>query len=147
MPPTVALPFKLKVPGTDAVEDFQAVSVSARYTGTLRLEGDTLTISWGGVATVQEVGALSIRDERHQLRDMWVAVPVDAITLATVTGGWWRPRLVLQARERETLVLVPSEAEGAVAFWVARDDRGLAREMAAAINTGLATAGGAPLSR
>ena len=61
MPPTVALRFKLKVSGTDAFEDFQAVSVSARYTGTLRLDGDTLTIAWGGVATVQEVGALSIR--------------------------------------------------------------------------------------
>ena len=138
-----ALRFSLKVPGTDAFEDFRAVSISARSAGTLRLDGDTLTIAWGGVATVQEVGALSVRDERHQLSDMWVGVPVGALASATVAGGWMRPRLVVQARERETLVLVPSEAKGAVAFWIARGDRRLARELAAAINASIAVASAA----
>ena len=44
---------------------------------------------------------------------------------------------MLQARERETLVIVPSESKGAVAFWVARSDRAVARDMAAAINAAI----------
>ena len=58
------LPFRLKVAGKDEIRGFHAVSVSFRFHGALRLEGFMLTIEWGGIAEVQEVGALSIRDDR-----------------------------------------------------------------------------------
>lgn len=136
------LPFKLKVPGKDQFTGFNAVSTSFRFHGLLRLEGDELTIEWGGEAQVQEVGALTVRDDHLPLPQEQIVVPVSRLFKATLAGGWWRPRLRLQARELAVLSIVPSEQHGAVEFWYARADRDAALALASALQAGIASVSG-----
>jgi hypothetical protein len=77
---------------------------------------------------------LSVQDGRELLPDERVTVPVGDLYQAILAGGWWRPRLTLQAREPGALADVPSEEFGRVRFWYARRDRSAALSMAAAIN-------------
>ena len=134
------LPFRLKLSGKDEFRGLHAISTSFRFQGFLRLEGHVLTIEWGGVAQVQNVGALSIRDDRLALPDECITVPVSHLYRATLAGGWWRPRLALQASELGALAVVPSEEHGTVQFWYARGDRTVALAMAAALSDAIATA-------
>ena len=137
---TYLLPFRLKVPGKDEFRGLHAVSTSFRFHGVLRLEGFVLTIEWGGIAQVQDVGALSIRDDRLALPNERITVPVNSLYPATLVGGWWRPRLTLQAKVLGALAIVPSEELNAVQFWYARSDRAAAIAMAAALSTAIAVA-------
>lgn len=131
---TPVLPFRLKLPGTDLFSGLNAISTSFRVHGTLRLAGDLLLIEWSGVVRTQEVGPLTIRDEKEVLSEESLTVPVSQLDSATVVGGWWLPRLALYARERGALGAVPSEKDDAVLFWYARRDRPIAIALAAAIN-------------
>lgn len=135
---TVLLPFRLKVSGTDEFRGLHAVSTSYRFHGLLRLDGALLTIEWGGVAQVQNVGALSIRDDRMALPDERLTVPVGELYPATLVGGWWRPRLLLRTRVQGALAIVPSEDLGTVTCWYARSDRAAARDLASALRTAIA---------
>lgn len=137
---TPILPFRLKVQGKDEFRGLHAVSTSFRFHGLLRLEGYVLTIEWGGVAQVQDVGALTIRADRLALPDERFTVPVSHLFRATLVGGWWRPRLTLQAKELGALAVVPSEEHGTVQCWYARGDRTLALAMAAALSDAIAAA-------
>jgi hypothetical protein len=144
------LSFRLKLAGTDKFSGFSAVSTSFRVHGLLRLEGEQLVIQWGGTVQVQEVGLLSLQDESEVLPIEQVVVPVSDLYRATLAGGWWRPRLKLEARELAALGAVPSEQYGRVEFWYARHDRMVAVEMADAINEAIAMVSGhaiAPPSR
>lgn len=136
----VILPFKLKVGGKDEFRGLNAVSISYRFHGLLRLEAEMLEIQWGGVGQVQEVAPLSIRDNQLALPDERLNLPVGELFRASLVGGWWRPRLILQARQLGTLAIVPSEAFGRVQFWYARADRAMAREMLAALLRAMAAA-------
>lgn len=130
---TPVLPFRLKLPGTEEFSGLRAVSTSFRVHGLLSLEGNALTIQWGGAVQVQDVGLTSIKDEREVLPDEQVTIPVGLLYRATL-AGWWRPRLTLQVRKLGALAVVPSEEYDAVRFWYARSDRAAALAMAAAIN-------------
>src|SRR5262245_29779999 len=70
------LPFRLKVPGSDVVEGLQVTSTSFRIHGFLQVAGDLLAIEWGGTAHVQDVSALSVRDDKENLPDERLEVPV-----------------------------------------------------------------------
>jgi hypothetical protein len=131
------LPFKLKVPGKDQFTGLSAVSTSFRFQGLLRLEGNELTIEWSGEALVQEVGAHTVRDDRLPLPTEQILVPVSQLYGARLEGGWWRPRLRLQARQLAVLSVVPSEEHGAVEFWYARADRDAAVALASALTAGI----------
>lgn len=135
------LPFRLKVTGSDVFKDFAAVSTSYRFHGMLRLDGDELTIEWSGSAQVQEVGTIEVRDEKIALPDEELTVHVSSLYRARTAGGWWRPRLILEARELNALAIVPSEEHGQVAFWYARADareaQVLVTELTTAINRAL----------
>ena len=133
------LPFRLKVSGTDEFRGLNAISTSYRFYGLLRLDGPLLTIEWGGVAQVQNVGALSVRDERMALPDESITLPVTSLYPATVEGGWWRPRLRLRARAQGALAIVPSEDLGTVACWDARSDRPAALDLANALRAAIAS--------
>jgi hypothetical protein len=137
---TCVLPFRLKVPGKDEFQGLHAVSISYRFHGVLRLEGALLAIEWQGAAQVQDVGALSVRDDRLALPDERLTVPVSHLYRATLAGGWWRPRLTLQAKVLRALAIVPSEDHGTVHLWYARRDRAAAIEMAAALNAAISAA-------
>lgn len=131
------LPFRLKVAGSDVFKDFAAVSTSYRFHGMLRLADNELQIEWGGVAQVQAVGTADLRDDKIALPDEGIAVPVAALYRAKLAGGWWRPRLVLQARDMDALSLVPSEDHGTVNFFYARADGRQAHEMAVALSSAI----------
>jgi hypothetical protein len=135
---TITLGFTLKVPGSDEFRDFQAVSTSFRCDGRLTLEGELLTIEWGGEARVQEVGLLSLADDRVAMPDEWISIPASELDRATLEGGWWRPRLTLLERRRGALAAVPSASLGEVRCWIARRDRDRARAMAAALTDAIA---------
>lgn len=137
---TPILSFRLKLPGTDTVRGLHAVSTSFRVHGLLRLEGDLLTIQWGGAVQIQDVSPLSIRDDREVLPDERFTVPAADLYRAALVGGWWRPRLTLQAKELGALAAVPGEEYGVAQFWYARRDRRVALAMAAAINDAIAAA-------
>jgi hypothetical protein len=136
---TLTLAFTLKVPGRDEFRDFRAVSTSFRCEGRLTLEGEALTIEWGGEARVQEVGLLTLADDRVTMPDEWLTVSVGELDRATLEGGWWRPRLALFERRRGALAAVPSASLGAVQCWIARRDRDQARTFAAALTDVIAT--------
>jgi hypothetical protein len=135
---TCLLPFRLKVDGKDEFRGFRAVSTSFRFHGVLRLDGCALVIEWGGIAQVQAVGALTIRDDRLALPDERIMVPVSHLYPATLAGGWWRPRLTLRAKVLGALAMVPSEELGAVQLWYARADRAAAVAMSAALSAAMA---------
>lgn len=137
---TCILPFRLKVPGKDEITGLHAVSTSYSFHGLLRLEGLALSIEWGGVAQVQDVGALSIRDDKLALPDERLTVPVSHLYPARLVGGWWRPRLVLRSKVYGALAIVPSEELGSVQFWYARGDRAAAIAMAAGLSAAIAAA-------
>lgn len=141
------LPFRLKVSGTDEMHGVRAISTSFRFSGWLRLEGPCLRIEWTGYAHVQDVGTTGIRDERLPLPAETLVVPAGRLRRAELVGGWWRPRLVLTARDDRALAFVPSEKHGRVHFWYARRDRHVAvavadrlgRAIAAALESGETT--------
>jgi hypothetical protein len=127
------LPFRLKVPGRDAVDGLGVSSTSFRVHGYLEVEGDTLVIEWGGTARVQEVKATTVRDDTEPLPDERLVVPAADLYRAELTGGWFRPRLRVQARRVGALAPVPSERFGAVDFWYDRSERFTAIEVARAL--------------
>lgn len=134
------LPFRLKVSGTDEFRGLRAVSTSFSFHGFLRLERYLLTIEWAGVARVQDVGALSIRDDRLPLPDESITLPVSQLYSAKLIGGWLRPRLAIRARRVGALAAVPSEDQGIVQFWLTRSERAAGKEMATAISLAIASA-------
>jgi hypothetical protein len=137
---TTLLPFRLKVPGVDEVRDFKAISRSYRFRGQLQVREQGLCIEWGGTARVQEADTIDVRDDQIHLPDESLDVPFTSLYRAQVLGGWWRPRLELQARELAALAIVPSSEAGLVRFWIAHRDRAVARQVAEQINAGVATA-------
>jgi hypothetical protein len=139
---TNELPIRLKVSGKDEFRGAHAISTTIRFHGWLRLDGASLHIEWSGYAQVQDVGPLSVRDERLPLPAETLIVPVARLRRAELVGGWWRPRLAISARDSRALALVPSEDEGTVHCWYARQERKAAVAFAAALSTAIAAAAG-----
>lgn len=137
------LPIRLKVSGKDEFDGLHALSTSFEFHGWLRLEGAALRIEWKGTARVQEVGPLSVSDERLPLPTEALVLPLVRLRRAELVGGWWRPRLAVSARDLEALALVPSEEQGTVHFWYARKEGKAAAEFAAALSSAIADSAGA----
>jgi hypothetical protein len=134
------LPFRLKVPGVDEFRDFKVISMSYKFRGQLQLLEQGVRIEWGGTATVEEVDTIDVRDDKISLPDESLDVPFTSLYRAQVLGGWWRPRLELQARQLAALSIVPSSEAGLVRFWIRRGDRELAQRLADKVNAGAGTA-------
>lgn len=133
------LPFRLKVPGKDEIDGLGVTSMSFRVHGYLHLDGDLLVVEWGGTAHVQEVGT-AIRDETEALPDERLEVDVADLLRAELIGGWFRPRLRVQARRIGALASVPTEQLGRVDFWYDRAERFTAIEVARALGEAIAAA-------
>jgi hypothetical protein len=131
------LPFRLKVPGIDEVRDFEAVSISYRFTGRAALEGDELHLEWRGEAQVEEVGLLNVEDKKVSLPHESLVVPVHDLMRATLAGGWWRPRVTLHARNLGLLSIVPGEEGGVLNLWYARRDGLAAKQLVDALNSAM----------
>jgi len=139
---SLVLSFRLKVPGTDEFRGLDVISISYRFEGRLWLEGELLVIEWRGRANVQEVGTLNVRDDQLSLPAERLAVPASELARAVLEGGWWRPRLLVEARKMGALSIVPSEDLGRVRFWYARRDRDVAAEVVASLERAIRSASG-----
>ena len=142
------LPFRLRMPGRrDEVSgldltgsSFKVTSTSFEVHGYLHVDGDVLVVEWGGTIQVQEVGAMSVRDETQPLPNERIEVPVADLYRAELVGGWFRPRLRVQARAVGVLSSVPTEKRGMVEFWYDRSERFTAIEVARALTEAIAAA-------
>jgi len=125
-----SLPFRLKVPGKDAVTVTTASSTSFRFHGLLHLLDDAIQLEWTGTARVEEVSLLAVKEETLALPDETLTLPLSRLREMQLGGGWWHPYLELMGNDLEALRIVPSEDRGRVRLWLARRDRSLAREIA-----------------
>ncbi len=142
---TLVLPFRLKVPGKDAFEGIDVVSTTFRVHGFLRFDGYMLSVEWGGEIAIQEVSITKISDETEPLQDERIDLPITEIHRASLAGGWFRPRLELQARRLGALSYIPSEKLGVVKLWYKRSERFAAIAMVNALNEAIASGGTRPL--
>lgn len=127
------LPFRLPVPGADVVELGGIESVSYRLEGLLHLKEQLVSLEWTGTRKTEYVGLTGVGTEHDHLPVEWIEIPVAWITEVRVRGGWWRPRFELRARRLDAFEGVPAARAGTLSVKIARRDRGLAADMAAAI--------------
>ncbi|HSE65542.1 MAG TPA: hypothetical protein VLB12_01060 [Gemmatimonadales bacterium] len=128
------IPFTLKVAGKDHFQGVKAVSTSYRFRGLLRFDGASLWIEWTGTYRVQEVGALTARDEEAPLPVESLSVPLARVLNVRFRGGWLRPRLELSGRDLAAFETVPGEDGGVARLWLSRRDRVGAEGLATRIN-------------
>jgi hypothetical protein len=133
------LPFRLKIPKEDQIKGMDVTSKTFRVHGFLEVHEDLLIIEWGGTVNVQEVGMMGVRAEAQTLHER-LEVPVADLYRAELTGGWFRPRLTVQARTVGALAPVPTEEFGVVNFWYDRSERFTAVAVAAELGEAIAAA-------
>ena len=134
------LPFRLKAPKQDVIEGARVMSTTFRLHGYLHVEDDLLVVEWGGTALVTDVGGAGVRIEKEALPDERLEVPVAALRRAELLGGWFRPRLTVQARTVGALAGVPTEEFGVVHFWYDRSERFTAIAVAQELDDAIAAA-------
>ena len=135
---TDVIPFTLKVAGKDRFQGVKAVSISYRFRGLLRFDGTSLWIEWTGTYRVQEVGALTARDEEAPLPVESLTVPLARLLNVRFRGGWLRPRLELAGRDLAVFETVPGEDRGIARLWLSRRDRKIAEGVTRKINQAIA---------
>lgn len=136
------LPFRLKVPKRDTIDGAGVTSTVLQVHGYLHVDGDRLVVQWGGTAKVTEVGAAGVRNEAEPLPNELLEVPVADLHRAELMGGWFRPRLTVQARTVGILATVPTEEFGVVNFWYERSERFTAIAVAQELTDAIAAVGG-----
>jgi hypothetical protein len=132
------IPFTLKVSGKDQFRGVNAISTSYRFHGRLRFDGVSLWIEWTGTYRVQEVGALTVRDDVAPLPNESLMVPLARVLNVRFRGGWLRPRLELSGRDLAVFETVPGEDGGIVRLWLSRQDREIAESLASRVNRAIA---------
>jgi len=132
------LPFRLKVPKEDIIEGGRVTSTTFRSHGYLQVDGDLLIVEWGGTAHVMDVGAAGVRNEAEPLPNERIEVDAADLHRAELLGGWFRPRLTVQARAVGVLSPVPTEEFGVVNFWYERSERFTAIAVAQELNEAIA---------
>jgi hypothetical protein len=132
------IPFTLKVSGKDQFRGVKAISTSYRFHGRLRFDGVSLWIEWTGTYRVQEVGALTVRDDVAPLPNESLTVPLARVLNVKFRGGWLWPRLELTGRDLAVFETVPGEEQGIARLWLARQDRELAASVTSKINQAIA---------
>ena len=128
-----SLPFRLRVPGKDALTATRAASTTFRFHGLLHLLDDAIRLEWTGTAEVEEVSLLAVKQETLALPDEVLALPLARVRSIELRGGWLLPYLELMGNDLEALRIVPGESRGRVRLWLARRDRPLAAEIVAAV--------------
>ncbi|HSR92374.1 MAG TPA: hypothetical protein VLK88_13810 [Gemmatimonadales bacterium] len=137
------IPFTLKVAGKDQFRGVNAISTSYRFHGRLRFDGASLWIEWTGTYRVQEVGALTVRDDVAPLPSESLMVPLARVLNLRFRGGWLRPRLELAGRDLAVFETVPGEDGGIARLWLSRQDREIAESLASRVNRAIAELDGA----
>jgi hypothetical protein len=128
-----SVPFQVQLPGRDTMGFDGMRSVSYGVHGLLHLDGDIATFEWSTTRHTEIVSLTDISEHDDETPPDLLDVPAAWIADATLTGGWWRPRLVLRGRRLDAFVGVPGARPGIVSLRVRRRDRPLAMAMAAAL--------------
>jgi hypothetical protein len=129
------LPFRISVPGYDAIDSQGVVSISIRLEGLLHVLDDVLSLEWTATRKVESVSLSGIRDEVDQSPVGACDIPVSLILEARVRGGWWAPRLELRASRLEAFEKIPAAQNGTARLRIRRRDRDNARSICAAIES------------
>jgi hypothetical protein len=142
------LPFRLKVGDKTELDGSTVIRTSYKVHGYLHVDGEFLVVDLGGAIHVQTIGSFGVRDEKEKLPDRPLMIPARDLYRVELTGGWFRPRLTVQARRAGALAEIPSEVFGVVNFWYERSERftaiAVANELAAAIESAAAPTEGLP---
>jgi hypothetical protein len=128
-----SVPFQVPLPGRDTIDLDGIRSVSYGIHGLLHLDGEFATFEWSTTRHTEIVSLTDISENDDATAPELLDVPVAWIAGATLTGGRWRPRLVLRGRRLDAFVGVPGAGPGIVSLRVRRRDRPLAMAMAAAL--------------
>ncbi len=134
------LPFRLRVPGKDTLDERGIRSVSYKVEGLLYLGGGILTLEWTGTRQVERVSLSGVRTDVKLLPLDALEIPVGWIRDARLRGGWWMPRLALRARRLDAFDGAPGARPGGITLWLKRRDRALARELLVALELARADA-------
>jgi hypothetical protein len=133
MPAIEPLPFRIGIPGQDAI-DFKGIrSVSYRVDGLLHLVNDTLAFEWTATETTERVGFTGIHTGFDSSPIGRLEVPAGWIAEARLGWGWWRLRLNLRARRLDAFEGMPGAKAGVLTLKIRRRFRKQAKTMVAAI--------------
>jgi hypothetical protein len=128
---TTTLHFKLKVPSKDTASLIEATSIKFSFRGLMRLEDGCLYIEWTGSAKRETAGIFDVEVADVPLPLESFELPLQEIRLFRLSRSWFRTRVTLSASTLDGLVVIPSEEDGVVHFWIARVDRPIAERLIA----------------
>jgi len=135
MPHVDALPFRIRVPGHDAIDSQGIVSISIKLEGILSVDRDLVSLEWTAKRQIESVSTDGIREEVDHSPVGTCDVPASILLDARLRGGWWAPRLELRASRIDAFGGLPTAEGGIAKLRIRRRDRDTARAICAAIET------------
>ena len=136
--PLDPLPFRLGVPGHDAVDGLEVVSISVKVEGLAYWAGGVLTLEWSETQHIDEVSFAAVRSDVVTQPPLAVDIEANQLSSALFKGGWWRPRIELRARYLNVFGDVPGSKPGRLLLRIARRDRALARLLVSQLTEAIA---------
>ncbi len=134
------LPFTLSVAGHDDIDGLGVVSLSVKIDGMAHWSEGVLTLEWAETQYIDEVSIVSVRSEVVPQPPLAVDIPIDVLAGAVLAGGWWRPRVELRARYLDAFAHIPGARPGRVSLRIRRQDRALAKQLVALLQSAIAPA-------
>lgn len=127
------LPFRISLPGEEAIDFTEIRQVERRAEGLLHLLDDTILLEWVVTEKIDRVGLASIGSTTESFAAEEVEVSLAWLASAELVGGILRPRFLLRARGLGVFAEVPGAKADRLALGYARADRFVAVAMVKAI--------------
>jgi hypothetical protein len=127
------LPFRIKLPDEDewGFTGFQQTEYTV--TGLLHLSDESLYLEWVERRKIERFTLGEVGTTHEEFPVETLEIPLDWVASLEVAGGWWLPRVRLRARRLDAFEGVPGAEPGRLMLVIARRDRPLAAELAAAL--------------
>jgi hypothetical protein len=130
---TEPLPFRIKVPDDEQWGFTGFVQTEYSITGLLHASDEALYLEWVERRKTEQFTLGQIGTEREEFPPEMLEIPIDWVASLEVVGGWWLPRVRLRARRLDAFDGIPGAEPGRLMLVIARQDRALADELAAAL--------------
>lgn len=130
---TPVLPFTLRAASESGMTGTDVAWDAYRFHGVARIDGAELVLEWGGEIERSTVAGTSVSTTIEPVPTRRVRVPGGRLGVAELRGGWWRPRLEVVVADLDALAALPGSRQGRAVLRIARRDRALALEFAAAV--------------
>lgn len=127
------------MPGHDAIDGLEVVSVWVKVEGMAHWSDGVLTLEWSETQHIDEVSLSKVRSDVVAQSPLAIDISVDVLADATVLGAWWRPRVELRARYLDAFANVPGARPGRLILRIARRDRALAKRLVASLRAAIAS--------